>query len=286
MPISILSNVASLRAQRQLTATSGELERTYERLSSGLRINHASDDAAGLSISTALKSDARLTSVAIRNANDGVSLIAIGDAAFGEITNVLVRMAELAEQSANGVYTQSQRSPLEAEFAALGSEIERIAVTTTFNGIHLLSGVANIVLQVGITALESSRITVRGTEGTLQGIHLAAGGTSSLTYSIIANTNVESQAAARTALEAVYAAIQEVGVKRGTLGATENRLHASISNLTSTRQTLETASSRIQDVDVAEEVSKLVRLQILQQASAAILAQANLQPQLALRLLT
>lgn len=286
MPLSILTNVASLRAQRQLSRTSEELARTYERLASGQRINHASDDAAGLIVSTTLRRESRLTSVAIRNANDGLSLLSIGDAALGEISNILSRMAELAEQSANGVYSNLQRSPIQAEFAALGSEVERIATTTVFNGINILSGMANVVLQVGNTGQASSRITIQGIQGTLQSITLANPGSSALSYSVNGATASEAQAASRTALDAVFAAIQEVGNRRGSLGAVESRLSSTIANLTTARENIEAAASRIEDADIAQEAARLVRLQILQQAGAAVLAQANIQPEIALRLLT
>src|SRR3954451_10158226 len=135
MAITIASNIASLQAQRQLSNASGQLGQTFERLSSGQRINKASDDAAGLAIADSLKANQRVASVAIRNASDGISTIAIADSALGEIGNVLSRLAELAEQSANGTYSTTQRSALNNEFSALASEIERIAVTTEFNGV-------------------------------------------------------------------------------------------------------------------------------------------------------
>lgn len=257
----------------------------YEQLSTGLRINQAADDAAGLAISSALRTQIRIATTAIRNANDGVSLVNIGNSALGEITNVLMRMAELAEQSANGVYLNKQRSALQLEFSALGSEIQRIAVTTTFNGIAILSGSANIVLQVGYNSASTSQLTVRAVQGTLEGIGLASIGAAAMNYQIIADTEPNSQAAARTALQAVLAAIDQVGVSRGSLGADENRLHSSISGLQSARENFEAADSRIRDVDIAEATAELTRNQILQNAGTAILAQATQQPQIALRLL-
>jgi flagellin len=285
MALSILSNVASLRAQRQLTTTSLSLEQTFERLSSGQRINRASDDAAGLAISASLRSDIRLATTALRNVNDGISLISIADGAMGEITSVLQRMAELAEQSANGTLSTRQRSPLQAEFDALAQEIERISSTTNFNGLPILSGAANIILQVGIRADTNSRITISGVESTLESILLARPGSANLIYSINGITVADAQVASRTALDAVYAAIQEVGVRRGLLGAAESRLNSTISNLSSAREALEQADSRIRDADIATESANAIRLKILQEAAAAILAQANQQPALALRLL-
>src|SRR3990167_8572734 len=140
MTVNLRTNLASLAAQKNLGFTTQGLTQSYERLSSGLRINHAKDDAAGLAIADRLKADARIASVAIRNANDGISIIAISDQAMGQIGNVLIRLAELAQQSANGVYSNVQRSALANEFNALQSEIERIAFTTEFNGLRIISG--------------------------------------------------------------------------------------------------------------------------------------------------
>ena len=286
MAISILSNVASLRAQRQLGVTSLSLEQTFERLASGQRINRAADDAAGLAISASLRQDIRVAATAMRNANDGISLISIADSAMGEITSVLQRMAELAAQSANGTYDTRQRSPLQAEFAALAAEIERISSTTKFNGLPILSGAANVILQVGLRSDANSRISISGVQATLESVLLAAPGTANLIYSINANTNSDAQTAARTALDAVFAAIQEVGSRRGLLGAAESRLSSTISNLSSAREALEQADSRIRDADIASEAANAIRLKILQEAASSILAQANQQPALAVRLLS
>ena len=140
MPITINTNIASLNAQRRLGNSTLQLQKTFERLSSGLRIVRAADDSAGLAIADSLRADQRIASVAIRNANDGISLVSIADGALAEVGNVLSRMAELSEQSANGVLTTTQRSALQNEFSALASEIERISVITEFNGLKLLSG--------------------------------------------------------------------------------------------------------------------------------------------------
>ena len=158
MALTLGSNIASLKAQRTLAISTEGLSRTYERLSSGQRINRASDDAAGLAIADSLKADQRVAGVAIRNANDGISTIAIADSALGQIGDVLSRLSELAEQSANGTYSTAQRSALANEFVALGSEIERIATVTKFNGVVLLSGGNQIVLQVGFNSASTSQI--------------------------------------------------------------------------------------------------------------------------------
>jgi flagellin len=275
----------SLRAQRQLSLSTDGLSKTYERLSSGLRIARASDDAAGLAIADSLRTDARIAGVAVRNANDGISALNIADGALNEISNVLQRMGEIAEQSANGTYRSAQRSPLQAEFLALASEIERIATVTNFNSIRLLSDSSQMFLQVGFNAASASQIQFNTVRGTLSGIFLASGNSSMLSYSVIANTDLDSQNAARTALDAVMTAIQNVSVGRGSIGAAQSRLNVAISNINSTRENLIAAESRIRDADVATEVADMVRQQILQQAGRSVLAQANQQPALALRLL-
>jgi flagellin len=285
MGLNIRTNVPSIIAQRNVDASTSRLRTSYERLSSGLRINRASDDAAGLAIAENLKVDARVASVAIRNANDGISIVAITDGAIAEITNILSRLAELSEQAANGVYGNGQRSALQLEFSALMSEVERVAITTEFNGLKLLSGGGNVTFQVGFDGTSTSQIAYSGVQATLSALGLSGANSSIHTYSIIGDTDIESQSAARIALDAINAAITSVTRNRGTLGAAESRLEITISNLQVARENFQAAESRIRDVDVAQEAAELTRLTILQQAGTAILAQANQQPQLALQLL-
>jgi len=285
MAVTLGSNIASLQAQRRLGLASDSLASTFEKLSSGQRINRASDDAAGLAIADSLRADQRVATVAIRNANDGISTIAIADSALSEIGNVLSRLAELAEQSANGVFSVNQRSALTNEFVALASEIERIAVTTEFNGVKLLSGNSSVVLQVGFDSTSTSQISYTGVQGTLNSLGLAGANSSALTYSINGSTIVEGQSAARATLDAVNLAIESLASTRGRLGAAESRLRVAINSLAVARENFASAESRIRDVDVASEAAELTRLGILQQAGAAVLAQANQQPALALNLL-
>ncbi|MCB0352782.1 MAG: flagellin FliC [Bdellovibrionales bacterium] len=285
MGVSFASNVSALSAQRSLNKTNISLGKTFERLSSGLRINSASDDPAGLALADSLRSDANLASVAIRNANDGISITSIADSALAEVGNILSRMAELAEQSANGVFTNVQRSALSSEFVALASEIERIAVTTEFNDVGLLSDSSSIALQVGLDGTSNSRITINGVLGTLESLGLAGTGSSALTYSINDSTTAFAQSASLAALDAVNAAISTLSSTRGTLGAAESRLNSAVSSLQVARENFVAAESRVRDADVAQEVADLVRLQVLQQAGTAVLAQANQQPQIALALL-
>jgi flagellin len=285
MPITIGSNIASLQAQRRLGLASDALGKSYEKLASGYRINRASDDAAGLAIADSLRANQRVATVAIRNANDGISTIGIADSALGQIGTVLSRLAELAEQSANGVFSTVQRSALSNEFVALASEIERIASTTAFNGVKLISGGSTLTLQVGFDSTSTSQISFTGVQGTLQALGLATSGSSVLTYSLNETTLAGGQSASRASLDAVNAAIGSLASTRGILGAVESRLSVAITSLAVARENFASAESRIRDVDVASEAADLTRLSILQQASSSILAQANQQPQLALSLL-
>ena len=285
MAITIGTNLASLGAQRRLSIATEALSATYERLSSGQRINKASDDSAGLAIADSLRADQRVATVAIRNANDGISTIAIADGAMAQIGNVLTRLAELSAQSANGVFSTVQRSALQNEFAALGSEVERIAVTTKFNGVALLSGGGTITLQVGFNSESVSQVSINNIQGTLASLGLASSTASAMTYSISGVTIEAGQSASRHALDAVNAAISSLAQTRGVLGAAESRLRVAINNLSVARENFASAESRIRDVDVASEAAELTRLGILQQAGAAVLAQANQQPSLAINLL-
>lgn len=285
MPITINTNTSALNAQRQLGNTTNKLRQVYESLSSGLRITRASVDAAGLAIADSLRADQRVASVAIRNANDGISLISIADGALNEVGNILARMAELSEQSANGTLSTTQRSSLDLEFKQLGSEIERIANVTEFNNTKLLSGGGAIALQVGFNSTSTSQIQFNATQGTLAALGLAASGSSVMTFSLNAASGALGQGAALSALDAIKGAIGSLTSSRGTLGSIESRLTAAINNLQVTRENYAAAESQIRDVDVASAAADLTRLNILQQAGAAVLAQANQQPALALALL-
>lgn len=285
MGINIRTNVASLNAQRNLGSTTNRLEGSYRRLSSGLRITRSADDAAGLAIADQLRADGRIAAVAIRNANDGISLISIADGAMDQVALILTRMAELSEQSANGVFSNNQRSALDLEFQALGSEINRIAMTTEFNGLKLISGGSEVMLQVGFRGDSLSRVGFSGVQATLASMGLSNNSSEALIFSLNASTPLGAQEASRSALEALKLAIDSVTRNRGRLGAAESRLNVTITNLEVARENFTAAESRIRDLDVASEAAELTRLNILQQAAASILAQANQQPQLALSLL-
>jgi len=272
MALNIATNISSLDVQTNLAATTSSLNTSLQRLSSGLRINNASDDAAGLAIADALRADSRILGQAVRNANDGLSALNIGDQALGTTGNILSRLAELASESATGTVTDTQRSAIQQEFTALVSEIDRISATTTFNGVQLLSSGTTLDLQVGLDSSSNSRISFSTVNGSSSGIGLS-------------NVSVSTAAAAQSALDSINSAIGQVASARGTIGAVESRLNTAISNLQVANQNFQAAEAQIRDVDVAQETANFTKNSILQQAGVAVLAQANQQPALALQLL-
>jgi flagellin len=275
MALFVNTNLSSLNVQRHLEETGSNLATSLERLSSGLRINNAYDDAAGLAIADKLGRDVRVSDQAIRNANDGLSALAIGEKALGQVTSSLTRLSELASQSASGTVTDTQRSAIQAEFTALLSEIGRISNVTTFNGVQLLSAGTTVTLQVGLDGTTNSQINFTSVDGTVSGIL-------SVSQTTIA---ASSQSSAQSALGLLTSAIANVAQSRGTLGAAESRLLTAIAQLRVASEAFSAAEARIRDTDVAAETANLTRANILQQAGVAVLAQANQQPQLALQLL-
>ncbi|GAB4140375.1 MAG: flagellin [Planctomycetota bacterium] len=274
MGLRVNSNIASLNAQRSLSNTTERLQANYRRLSTGLRISTAADDAAGLAISERFRAQIRSTNQAIRNAQDGISLTQTGEGALNEVSNILIRMRELAIQANNGTVSAADRNTLNQEFTDLINEIDRIARSTTFNGVQLLDGTGStITFQVG-TGITTGIDTIQlSTANTLAG---------SLALSSL---DIGSGGSPTTAITAVDAAINTVSRVRGQFGAAQNRLTATIQNLQIQAENMSAAESRIRDVDVAVETASLTRNQILQQAAIAILGQANTQPQAALQLL-
>ena len=285
MAVTVGQNAGILKLSRQLGQTSERISNSFVRLSSGQRIAKSSDDSSGLAVADSLQLSARLASIAIRNANDGISSVTIADNAMKEIQSILQRQSELAQQASNGTFSLAQRSVIQTEFTALGSEVERIAAGTNFNGISLLSGSGAIVFQVGIDTGSLSQLAIENVQGTLQQLGLASTGSSALSYSLSAGTVVEAQSASRLALVAVNDALTSLSIKRGTLGAIETRLQATVNNLSVARENFTAAEGRIRDLDVAQEAANLTRLSILQQAGSAIFAQANQSTALALQLL-
>ncbi len=272
MGLVVNTNVPSLTAQRHLENSTLSLNTSLERLSSGLRINSAADDAAGLAIADRLKADVRIATQAVRNANDGVSAVSLAERTLGEVGNILTRLSELASEAATGLVSATQRSAIQEEFTALVSEIDRISQTTTFNGVLLLSAGTTVSLQVGIDGTANSRISFNSIDATSSGIGLSS-------------VAVSTQALAQSAIDSINSAISTVANKRGSLGAVQSRLQTAISNLRVARENFAAAESRIRDADMAAETAALTRASILQQAGVAVLAQANQQPALALSLL-
>ena len=275
MAISLTYSAASGKAQLELKRTTRKLNTSFERLSTGLRLNSAKDGPADLAVADRLRAQTRLATVAIRNVNDGISLTSIADDAASEISNILVRMAELAEQSANGVLTTNDRSALQFEFDQLGSEVQRLARVTEFNSIALLSASGDVSFQVGLDSDASSRISYNGVEATLNSLGLSTGGGDVLGYSIIDTSIAGSQDAASNALDAVKGAINTLASTRGNIGGTQSRLEFALSYLDVARANYEAADSQIRDADVAEELASVVRLEILQDSQTAVIAQAN-----------
>jgi flagellin len=274
MSISVQTNVQSFNAQRALTRTERDLSTSMARLSSGLRINIAADDAAGLAISEKLRSQVRGLNQAQRNANDGISMLQTAEGALNEVNDMLIRMRELAVQAANGSLGSAERAALNNEFTAMRSEINRLAAVTEFNGAALVNGSLStgVTFQVGIDNTTSDRITV-----SLADADASALGVGTATVSTVT--------AARSALSTVDTAISRVTTRRGNIGAAQNRLLTTINNLASSQENLAAANSRIRDADIASESASLARNQILLQAGTAVLAQANQLPALALSLL-
>lgn len=272
MAITVNTNVASMNAQRNLAKSGSALATSFERLSSGLRINRAGDDAAGLAISEDMKANIRSMNQAERNANDGISLLQTAEAGLSEVGGILGRMRELATQSASGTLDATQRGYVDEEFQALSTEIDRLGAVSEFNGTALLDGTANVDLQIGINNTADDRINVTIAAMDAAGLGIDA-------------SLVDTAANAQGAIDDIDAAIEIVSGQRATIGATENRLQITVSNLSSARENLSAANSRIRDVDVASETAALTRNNILQQAGVSILAQANQAPSLALSLL-
>ncbi|MBN2724682.1 MAG: flagellin FliC [Deltaproteobacteria bacterium] len=275
--MSIRTNVSSVNAQRTLSKTQGALKNNMSKLSSGFRVRSAADDAAGLAISEKMKAQIRSLTQAERNANDGVSLIQTADGALNELHGIMDRMRELGVQSANGTYTNDDRKFLNDEFGALKSEIDRIVKVTEFNGHKLADGTnTNINFQVGINSTTNDQITVS----------LASMGTSNLGGATkVSALSVSTATKALSAISMIDDAISDISTQRSKLGAVQNRLQISVSNLASYRENLSSANSQIRDVDIAQETADMARNNILMQAGVSVLAQSNQMPQIALNLI-
>jgi len=275
MGMVINTNTMAINAQRNLNKTSSSLSTSMARLSSGQRITAAKDDAAGLAISEKMKAQIRGLGQAERNANDGISMVQTAEGAMDEISGMLIRMRELAIQSANGTTDSNQKGFLDNEFQQLSTEISRIADATTFNGTNLLNGGNSITLQVGI-----------GTSSTNDQIDVSLTDVSADSSAIgISSSSIDTASNALAAIDQLDTAITNLSEQRGKLGAVQNRLSSTVRNLATTRENLSASNSRIRDVDVAEESVSMTRSQILMQAGTAVMAQANQVPSMALSLI-
>ena len=270
MGLRINTNVASLNTSRVLRRSTSDLNRSLERLSSGLRINRAADDAAGLAIADGFQSQVRGTGVAQRNAQDGVSLVQTAEGALGESTNILQRIRELAVQSANGTQSTNNRATIDNEVQQLLSQLDDIATDTEFNGIRVLSSAQTVTLQAGPNPSQTLVVAVNGSKTNDLGV---------------STVNVSSVASAVSAISTIDIAIQSVSTLRSNLGALQNRLQFTINSLAIQEENATASESAIRDADIAQETIKFTRNQILVSAGTSVLAQANVTPQTALQLL-
>ena len=276
MDLRINTNTASINAQRNLMGTKLGLDKSLERLSSGLRINRAGDDAAGLAISENLKAQIRGLKQAQRNAQDGVSLVQVAEGSLNEISSILIRLRELSVQAASDTIGPVERQFLNVEYDQLVSEIDRIADGTEFNGTQLLSGTGSILdFQVGTR--NDPNIDRLSFDSSKADANAAALG--------VNLTSVADKASAQNALSAIDSAIVGVSAMRADFGAIQNRLQSTISNIAVSVENMSAANSRIRDVDIAEETAELTKNNILLQAGTSVLAQANQSSQIALGLL-
>jgi flagellin len=271
MPQVINTNIPSLNAQRNLDTSQGALSTALQRLSSGLRVNSSKDDAAGLAVAEKMNAQARGMTVAIRNANDGISLAQTAEAGMNVISEHLQRMRALAVQSASGQWDSDNRSALDTEYQQLASEIERVISATSFNGQKLLDGTfsTGVIFQVGATSTPESQIEV-----TIEQVSVAVSAITGSTGDL-----------ARSELAALDQAIDNINNNRAALGAIQNRFQGVLDQLAAAREATEGSRGRIMDADYAAETAHLARAQVLQQAGVAMLTQANALPQNVLRLL-
>ncbi len=281
MTLSINTNINSMNAQRNLSSSQASLSTSMQRLSSGLRINSAKDDAAGLSIAERMSSQVRGMNVAIRNSNDGISLAQTADGALAQVGNSLQRMRELAVQARNATNSSSDKDSLNKEFGQLQAEIQRVLGGTTFNGKHVLGADATqLDFQVGANTTKDDTVSIKTTDMTKDTKLTSVTDTSTAVISASATTG-----AIGTVIDNIDKAINDINDTRATFGATQSRFDSIISNLQSSVENQSAAKSRIMDADFAAETANMSRANVLQQAGTAMIAQANQQPQAVLALL-
>ena len=278
MSLFVNTNVSSINAQRQLFDVNDRLNTSFERLSSGFRINSAADDAAGLQISDRLTSQVQGLNQAVRNANDAISLSQTAEGALSEVTTSLQRIRTLAVQSQNGINSSADRQALQKEVSALRTEISRIATDTQFGNVNILDGNFSAKFLVGANAGQTISVNLSSTNlGSISGFSATGLG--------ITTNDVSTAAGASSLLSDIDAAISGIGAVRADLGALQNRFQSTIRNLSNISENLSFARSQIRDTDFAAETAELTRNQIIQQASVSVLSQANQRPQTALSLL-
>ncbi|NWG39346.1 MAG: flagellin FliC [Hydrogenophilaceae bacterium] len=270
----INTNVASLNAQRNLSASQLSLNTSIQRLSSGLRVNSAKDDAAGLAIAERMNAQIKGMNVAIRNANDAISLSQTAEGALGKVGDAMQRMRELAVQAANATNGTSDLANLDAEYQELAAEVTRVLTGTTFNSVDLLSTAATLTFQVGANNIATDQIDVTTTD-----LSAGAGVTA------VVGGDLTTSANALTAMDNLDTAIDEITTARATFGAVQNRFESVIANLQVAAENQSASRGRIMDADFAAETANMTRGQILQQAGTAMLAQANSMPNSVLQLL-
>jgi len=290
MSLVINHNLMAMNATRNLSTAYGNLATSTSRLSSGLRITTAADDAAGLAVRELMRADIAALNQGVRNANDAISLIQTADGALGVIDEKLIRMKELAEQAATGTYTSDQRLIIDSEYQAMASEITRIANATDFNGIYLLNGNLSSDSHDGSAMQAAGKLKVHfGTANDSAEdyyyIQIGTSTASALGVGLAASNSISTQALAQASLVTINNAILSKDKIRANLGALQNRLENTITNLEIQAENLQAAESQISDVDVATEMTEFVRQQILTQAAVAMLSQANSLPRMALQLM-
>lgn len=275
MGLFVNTNVSSLNSQRQLFNSGQALTTSFERLSSGFRINRSADDAAGLQITDRFTSQIQGLNQSVRNANDAISLVQTTEGALAESITSLQRIRQLSIQAQNGINSSADKTALQQEVTALISELSRIATDTQFAGVNVLNGTFSSAFQVGANAGQQISVNLSSTNG-------SSFGASGLGVSTV---DITTEAGASAALTAIDTAISTIGAQRASLGALQNRFQSTIRNISNVSENLSAAKSRIKDTDFAVETAELTRNQIIQQASTTILAQANQRPQSALSLL-
>jgi len=279
MALSVRTNVSALRAIGHLNYSQNSLSNSLQRISSGLRINHAADDSAGLAVASRMESDNASLKQSIRNANDGISMVQTAEGGLNEIHSILVRMRELSVQGSSATYTEDDRALINTEFGQLASELNRIASVANFNRTSLLnSGTTNFSIQVGIQNNADNRIVVN-----LAGL-AATGG--ALSLDTLFTSGITTVANAQAAISTLDSAIDAVSTRRSTLGATQNRLETAVNEASNYSENLAASASGILDVDYAQESSDMTRYQIMQQAGVAALGQAKAIPQSVISLLS